>query len=197
MILLAGFEPFGGLVRNPSGDAARALAGADVEGVVLPVDYALLAPALLPLLERPWRAVVLTGVAVARGALSLERVAINFRDAQRADNAGRLPDQPAVVPGGPAAYFSTLPIRRLRDRLAAASLPVEISLSAGAYLCNAAFYLARHALGDRPVPCGFLHLPPTPDLACGAQPLEFEEQLRGLRLVLEELGDAGIKPPTL
>ena len=187
MILLTGFEAFGGLRRNPSGDLAKVLAGPDVEAAVLPVDYAAVGPALLPLLERPWQAVVLMGVAVGRPALSLERVAINHRDPTRPDNAGFLPEETAVVPGGPAAYFSSLPLEELRDAVAAEGLPVEISLTAGAYLCNAAFYLARHALEERGTPCGFLHLPPTPDLACAATPLDFDAQRRALRKILDVL----------
>jgi len=187
MILLTGFEPFGGLRKNPSAEVAQALAGAGVEAAVLPVDYARVGPALDTLLARPWDAVLLMGVAVGRPALNVERVAINFRDRGRPDNAGRIPEDPSVVPGGPPAYFSTLPVDALHQALTRAGLPSEISLSAGAYLCNAAFYLARHALDARGTPCGFLHLPPTPDLACGAPPLALEEQVRGVRLILDAL----------
>lgn len=186
MILVTGFEPFGGLARNPSGEVAQALAGGDVSAAVLPVDYAAIGPRLAELLAEPWDAVVLTGVAVGRPAVNLERVAINFRDPARADNAGAVPDGP-LVPGGPAAYFSTLPLERLRDDLAAAGLPVEFSLTAGAYLCNAGFYLARHALEARGVPCGFVHLPPTPDLALAATPLPLDDQIRAVGRIVDVL----------
>jgi pyroglutamyl-peptidase len=188
MILVTGFEPFGGLAQNPSEAVAQAVAGGAVEAAVLPVDYEAVGPCLLDLLARPWDAVVLMGVAVGRSALSLERVAINHRDDRRPDNRGHIPEQSEIVPGGPAAYFSTLPLERLRDGLAAAGLPVEISLSAGAYLCNASFYLARHMLEDRGTPCGFVHVPPTPDLACGATPLALDDQIRAARLILDQLG---------
>jgi len=188
MILLTGFEPFGGLRRNPFGELASALAGPGVAAAVLPVEYARIAPELERLLAEPFDAVILTGLAVGRSCLSLERVAINFRDRDRPDNAGRTPEETAVVPGAPAAYFSTLPIETLRRSLTAAGLPAEISLSAGAYLCNAAFFLARHLLEGRATPCGFVHLPPTPDLAVGAEPLAFEEQLRGLERIVSAAG---------
>jgi len=187
MILVTGFEPFGGLSRNPSAEVALAVAGDGVEAALLPVDYARVGPVLADLLARRWDAVLLMGVAIGRSQLSLERVAINHRDALRPDNADRTPERPEVVPQGPAAYFSTLPLEELRDALAAAGLPVEISLSAGAYLCNASFYLARHALDPRGTPCGFLHLPPTPDLACGAQPLPLEDEIRAVRIILDRL----------
>jgi len=167
---------------NPSATVARALEAErdDVEAAVLPVDYERLGDVLAPLLAPARQAVILLGVAIGRSAVSLERVAINFRDGARPDNAGFVPERPEIVPGGPAAYFSTLPIEAARDRIAAAGVPVEISLSAGAYLCNAAFYLARHALDARDTPCGFVHLPPTPDLACGATPMRFADQVRAV-----------------
>ena len=91
------------------------------------------------------------------------------------------------MPQGPAAYFSTLPLEALHDALEREGLPVEYSLSAGGYLCNAAFYLARHALGARAVPCGFVHMPPTPDLACAAEPLPYEKQLHAVQRMVETL----------
>lgn len=179
MILVTGFEPFGGLLRNPTGEIALALGGA-----VLPVDYARVGLALDALLAKGPRAVLLLGLAVGRPRLSLERVAVNFRDGQRPDNAGAVPSGSEVVPGGPAAYFSTLPLEAMHAALEREGLPVEYSLSAGGYLCNAAFYLARHKLGSRPVPCGFVHMPPTPDLALAAEPLPYERQLRAVKLML-------------
>ncbi|MCB1995775.1 MAG: pyroglutamyl-peptidase I, partial [Rhodoferax sp.] len=58
--------------------------------------------------------VVCLGLAAGRAALSLERVAINVQDARMPDNAGAEPVDAPVVPGGPAAYFSTLPIKAMR-----------------------------------------------------------------------------------
>lgn len=182
MILVTGFDPFGGLARNPTGEIARALGGA-----VLPVDYARVGPVLEPLLARDWGGVLLLGLAVGRPRISLERVAVNFRDALRPDNAGKVPERSEVVPGGPAAYFSTLPLAALFEALEREGLPVEYSLTAGGYLCNAAFYLARHALERRGIPCGFVHLPPTPDLACAAEPLPYERQLRAVERMVEVL----------
>jgi pyroglutamyl-peptidase len=164
MILVTGFEPFGGLARNPTGEIARHLGGA-----VLPVDYARVGPALERLLARDWKGVLLLGLAVGRPRISLERVAVNFRDSLRPDNAGKVPERSEVVPGGPAAYFSTLPLAALHAALEQEGLPVEYSLSAGGYLCNAAFYLARHAL------------------ARAAEPLPYERQLRAAERMVEVL----------
>ena len=120
MLLLTGFEPFGGMARNPTGEIALLLGEEPaVEGAVLPVDYQRIGGALDELLAHEWDAVVLMGVAVQRPKLSLEKVAINFRDPQRPDNTGLCPEDPALVPGGPAAYFSTLPLAHLLGALEA------------------------------------------------------------------------------
>jgi pyroglutamyl-peptidase len=182
MILVTGFEPFGGLQRNPTGEIALSLGGA-----VLPVDYARVGPALLALLARDWDAVLLLGLAVGRPRVSLERIAINFRDPGRPDNSGTVPGRSEVVPGGPAAYFSTLPLDAMHGALERGAVPVEYSLSAGGYLCNASFYLARHALEGRKVPCGFVHMPPTPDLACAAEPMPFERQMEAVRRMIDAI----------
>ena len=45
-----------------------------------------------------------------------------------------------IVPDGPAAYFSTLPIKRIVMRLMAAGIPAQVSNSAGTFVCNHVFY---------------------------------------------------------
>ncbi len=183
-VLVTGFVPFGGHAANPSDQVARAVAGERVQAEILPVDFAAVGPALTRLLARTWRAVVLLGLAEGRSHVALERVAINYRH-PTPDNAGRLPARPEVVRGGPVGYFSTLPLEDLRKRLAAAGIPVEISLSAGAYLCNAAFYLARHRLEGSGTPCGFLHLPRTPDLPGKGDPMPLDDQVRAVRILID------------
>lgn len=168
-ILITGFEPFAGLQSNPSERIARELAAAaGIVTAVLPVSYRLAPPRLAELLARRWRAVLLLGVAPDRTRISLERVAVNHRDLERADNDGALPAGAAVVPDGPAAYASTLPLETMLALLRSRGHDAEISQSAGAYLCNAVFYLARHWLGDA-IPCGFVHVPLETRIALPAQ----------------------------
>lgn len=185
-VLVTGFEPFAGNTVNPSEHVARAVAGPGVHAGILPVDYAAVRPALRKLLARRWDAVVLLGLAADRSHLSLEKVAINYRD-KSPDNSGELPKSPSVVRGGPTAYFSTLPLEDLRDRITDAGLPARISLTAGAFLCNEAFYLARHRLDGAGTPCGFLHLPRTPEIDGPGTPMAIEDQVRGVSVVVEAL----------
>src|SRR6266851_3757345 len=65
-----------------------------------------------------------------------------------------------VVTGGPDAYFSRLPLASILQALRRRNIPVELSLSAGVYVCNSMMYATLHALRRRPrVPAGFIHLP--------------------------------------
>ena len=118
-ILLTGFEPFGGDTVNPSWEIARALhgttvAGAQVVACQLPCVFGC-APLVLQqaLVQGPFVLVLALGMAGSRPGLSFERVAINLDDAPIPDNAGQQPVDVAVLPLGPAAYFSTLPVKRM------------------------------------------------------------------------------------
>ena len=122
-ILLTGFEPFGGESVNPSWLVAQHLAGvhmagAHLQAVQLPCVFGLSAQLLAQALAQHQPDVVLAlGLAQGREGISIERVAINVDDARIPDNAGQQPIDTPVVPGGPAAYFSTLPIKRLAQGL--------------------------------------------------------------------------------
>jgi len=112
--------------------------------------------------------VLALGLAQGREGISIERVAINVDDARIPDNAGQQPIDTPVVPGGPAAYFSTLPIKRLAQGLQQAGHPVHISQTAGTFVCNHVFYALQHHLHGQGVMSGFVHLPALPEQAARA-----------------------------
>jgi len=122
-ILVTGFEPFGGDSVNPAWLVAQhlsraSIAGVQVQAVQLPCVFGLSAQVLVQALAQHSPDVVLVlGLAQGRDGISIERVAINVDDARIPDNAGQQPIDTPVVPGGPAAYFSTLPIKRLAQGL--------------------------------------------------------------------------------
>ena len=96
-----------------------------------------------------------------------------------------------MVAGGPAAYFTRLPVKALMQRLQQAGVPAELSLSAGSFVCNQVMYGLLHALRRQPgVVAGFIHLPPLPEQAAahpGSRPLALADQRRGVALVLDAL----------
>jgi pyroglutamyl-peptidase len=191
-VLLTAFEPFGGEELNPSLEIALRLeaemiAGHRVTIGVLPVAFDYTVSALRQALrqEQP-KLVIALGQAGGHSALALERVAINLIDARIADNAGAQPIDLPVVADGPAAYFSTLPIKAMRRALQASGIPAQLSFSAGSFVCNQVFYLLMHELATQGlgIRAGFLHVPYLPVQAAamdGAPSMALETMIAGVR----------------
>jgi len=195
-LLLTGFDPFDGAQSNPSWDAASALDGRIVGGHrvaarQLPTEFdASLRVLRAAIRETRPSLVVCTGLAGGRKELSLERVAINVDDARIPDNAGAQPVDARIAPRGPAAYFSTLPIKAMLAALQRQGIPANVSQTAGTYVCNHVFYGLMHALRRTPgVPGGFIHVPVA---GRGGMPLDqIVDGLRiGLRVAATTRGDA-------
>jgi pyroglutamyl-peptidase len=194
-VLLTGFQPFGGEQVNPSWQAVSALHGTRIAGhrVVareLPVAFGASLKALRAALKETQPALVIcVGQAGGRAQLSLERVAINVDDARIPDNAGQQPVDAPVIADGPAAYFSTLPIKAMRQALNAAGFPAEVSQTAGTYVCNHVFYGLMHALRrQRAVRAGFIHIPYSPAQASahpGAPSMATDTVTEALRLSVQ------------
>lgn len=193
-ILLTGFDPFGGETVNPSWEAARALHGRRIGGhrVVarqIPTEFAASLRLLKAALRETTPAIVLgVGQAGGRAQLSLERVAINLQDARIPDNTGAQPIDEPVIPGAPAAYFSTLPLKAMLAALHEAGLPAAISHTAGTYVCNHLAYAALHwSAPKRRVRTGFIHIPWLPLQAAsrpGAPSMALDDMVRGLEIAL-------------
>jgi len=133
--------------------------------------------------------VLCVGLAGGRAELSLERVAINVDDARIPDNDERQPIDLPIVPGGPAAYFATLPIKAAAAALRQAGLPAIVSNTAGTFVCNHVFYGLMHlAATRRPgLRGGFMHLPYLPGQAArqdGAPSMALDDIVRGVEIVL-------------
>ncbi|MEO6199656.1 MAG: pyroglutamyl-peptidase I [Cryobacterium sp.] len=174
-ILLTGFEPFDGETINPSWQAVlRAQALWDgperLHVAEIPVDFEAGDRSLARALARfSPDLVIAVGQAGGRSGISVERVAINVDDARIPDNAGFQPVDAVIVAGGPAAYFSTLPIKSCVAALAEAGIPASVSQTAGTYACNHLFYRLMHSLSaEHPAARGgFVHVPFAPEQVAG------------------------------
>jgi pyroglutamyl-peptidase len=196
-VLLTGFDPFGdtgnsSLPLNPSSMAVQALRGKRIGGHLvaaaqLPTVFQDSGAELIRLLALHKPALVIcVGQAGGRGAISLERVAINVNDARIPDNHGGQPVDTPVVAGGPAAYFSSLPIKAMLQALQEAGVAAEVSQTAGTFVCNHVFYALMHALatrrGFKRTRGGFIHVPYLPEQ--GLPNMALDEVVRGLRLAV-------------
>ena len=189
-VLLTGFEPFNKETINPAWEAVRALDGwQGVQVLQLPCVFGAANAVLKEALERIDPAVVIAvGQAGGRVDLSVERIAINVDDAPIKDNAQvQLVDE-AVVADGPAAYFSTLPIKAIVAALRAAGLPASVSQTAGTFVCNHVFYGLMHASAGRQRRAGFIHIPYLPQQAAahpGAASMALADMVKGLKIAVE------------
>ncbi len=191
-VLLTGFEPFDGESVNPSEEIARSLHGRvigrhRVVGALLPCVFGEAIKELRHQIRVVQPALVIcVGQAGGRADITPERVAINVDDARIADNAGRQPVDQPVVQRGPAAYWSTLPIKAIVAALRQRDIPASVSQTAGTFVCNHVFYGLMHALrARRAVRGGFIHVPFLPGQAKPGQPsLPMETLMTGLELAI-------------
>jgi pyroglutamyl-peptidase len=191
-ILLTGFEPFGGEAINPSGEIARALDGRmlgkrRVVGAVLPCVFGAAARELRRLVRsaRP-ELVICLGQAGGRAEITPERVAINVDDARLPDNAGAQPVDAAIAARGPAAYWSTLPIKAIVATLRDHGIPAAVSQTAGTFVCNHVFYgLMQTLRRQRGVRGGFIHVPFLPEQTTTQPSLPLATMIRAVELAIE------------
>jgi pyroglutamyl-peptidase len=191
-VLVTGFDPFGGSHVNPSWQAVRALdgrviSGRRVIGAEVPTIFGKSLQRLAELVEQHQPGLVIcTGQAGGRGALSLERVAINVNDARIPDNAGAQPIDTPVAADGPAAYFTSLPIKAMLQALLREGINAEVSQTAGTFVCNHVFYGLMHLLAQpryQGVRGGLVHVPFLPEQ--GQPSMRVDQVVAGLALGIE------------
>ncbi|HEP1042382.1 TPA: pyroglutamyl-peptidase I [Serratia marcescens] len=171
-VLITGFEPFGGERLNPSWEVVKQLndmelVGARIVARQLPCVFGAALDALNAAIDEVQPVMVLAiGQAGGRTDITIERVAINVDDARIPDNQEQQPVDEPIVAGGPAAYFSTLPIKAMVSSMREAGIPASVSQTAGTYVCNHVMYGLLHRLsGQREVKGGFIHIPYLPEQA--------------------------------
>ena len=174
-LLITGFDPFGGERINPSWEAVRRLD--DTVGdwrlhkLQIPTVFGKAGETVLAEAEtlQP-DAILCVGQAGGRSAVTPEAVAVNLREARIPDNAGRQPVNVPVDAAGPAAYFSTLPVREMVQAIRAAGIPAELSLSAGAFVCNDVLYTLLRRYEGSTTRVAFVHVPFLPEQAGEGKP---------------------------
>jgi pyroglutamyl-peptidase I len=168
-IIVTGFDPFGGETINPSIECVKALP--EIEGVELirlelPTVFKESAKRLNEVINdvKP-DAVLSVGQAGGRPGITMERIAINVDDARIPDNISQQPIDETIQTEGEAAYFTTLPIKRIVKAIREAGISAEVSNSAGTFVCNHIMYQSLFAAtkADKPFKAGFMHIPFIPE----------------------------------
>lgn len=183
-LLVTGFEPFGASETNPSQQLAdwangQIINDQQIVGASLPVvRYQAIQQCQNLIAQHQPSWVINLGVAANRASISPERVAINLDDFRITDNANNQPIDQPIYPDAPPAYFSRLPVKRIKQALANASIPCELSLSAGSYVCNHLFYGTRHLHPQ--LIAGFIHVP-------SEQTMPIAMQQQALQIIIEQV----------
>ena len=196
-LLITGFDPFGGATVNPSWEAVSRLP--DTVGpyrlakLQIPTVFGLASGTVLAAAEALRPDVILcVGVAKGRDAVTPERIAVNIRDARVSavrDNSGHLAQGEPCAPGGPAAYFSTVPVEDLAAAIRSAGLRSAVSNSAGTFVCNDTLYRLLHHYAGTATRVGFIHVPCLPRQAAeGAPAMALEDTVAALTAAIGALG---------
>ena len=137
---------------------------------------------------------LLIGQAGRRYEITPERIAINCDDGRIPDNEGNQPVDQPVRADGPAAYFSTLPIKKMVQYIKAANVPAAVSNTAGTYVCNHLMYGVLYYL-DKEFPNtigGFMHVPYLHEQVMNKKEtasLSKDDVVKGIEAALEAIVD--------
>lgn len=193
-VLATAFLPFAGEPINPAQQIWEALTPPpDIEltRLLLPVTFEGAPKVLQNALEHDaFDAALLLGQAGGRDKITVERIAVNIDDASIPDEAGFQPVDAPIVRDAPAAYFATLPVKRMVEAMRSVGIPAAVSNSAGTFVCNHIMYHALYALRDTPTRAGFVHVPFLPEQARrhnDAPSMSFADMLRGIEALLPVL----------
>ncbi len=200
-ILLSGFGDWAGSCANPAKAVADALdgmtvAGAKIHKVIAPSIFKEMIKTVTDEIDRiSPDVVIMMGEFGGRSMITVERIAQNLIDAPRydmGDMSGARPQDEPVVPGGPAAYYATLPLRAMVRAMRDAGIPSDISDAAGTFGCNLLMYgvLNYIAVNQLPIRAGWIHLPALPQTAAldenvGMPSMSVATQVEGMKAAIQ------------
>ena len=109
--------------------------------------------------------IIMLGQCPAGENIRLERFAINMMDSGKADNDGYIPSEETIYADQPLVLQTPLPISELERFCTDHVQPVQVSNSAGLYVCNRVYYEALY-LHQQAI---FMHVPKNMDLTLAQQ----------------------------
>lgn len=195
-ILITGFDPFGGETVNPAYEAVKLLpdtiAGAEIIKLEVPTQFHRAGAVLEDAMQRHKPDVVIcVGQAGGRAAITPEKVAINLMDGRIPDNAGYQPVDVPIQEDGETAYFTSLPVKAMVQRMRDAGIPAAVSYTAGTYVCNYLLYTLLYLI-DKKYPHvrgGFIHVPYAMEQVInkplGTPSMDLRQIARGLETAVE------------
>jgi pyroglutamyl-peptidase len=200
-ILITAFEPYDRWSENSSWLALveltqRLPAGPKVVTRRYPVDFHAARSLLASDLAADYDFALHLGQAPGLGRIHLEAVGLNV-----AGHSSLLPDQfQPLVPEGPTAYCSSLPLAQWAGQIRQLGIPCQVSHHAGTYLCNALLYLTHHIVAEQRLKtrAAFIHLPLALSQLLGDRQdmpsMPSALCAEAVRLIVRDLGEIARKP---
>ena len=143
-------------------------------------------------------AVICVGQAGGRAAITPEKVAINLMDGRIPDNTGYQPVDVPIREDGETAYFTSLPVKAMVQRMRDAGIPAAVSYTAGTYVCNYLLYTLLYLI-DKKYPNvrgGFIHVPYAMEQVInkplGTPSMDLRQIARGLETAVEAVAACGV-----
>lgn len=120
-------------------------------------------------LSRKYDFVLMLGQAGGRSKVGLERVLVNMSDSNKPDESGVLHNEKKILKDGPDAFVSRLPLRSWCEEAERMGLPIEVSNTAGLFVCNFVAYQMQALIQTQlsSTESLFVHLPFLPEQAEG------------------------------
>jgi pyroglutamyl-peptidase len=162
-LLITSFEPFGDVKTNSSSEVVKKIDHIENFEVIkeqLPVVYdQKIYEELLDKYHPDY--MLLCGQAGGRNLIDMEQVAINMMFSPAPDNLGNIRKGEKIFEDGPDAYFSNIEVLKIVGMLQEEKLPIRLSLSAGAYICNLGFYSTMYYIKKKNLNTKvvFIHFP--------------------------------------
>lgn len=190
-ILVTGFKPFLGESLNPSEMLAQDLQKnfPEVMSLTLPVEFE---NAFLKLHEHlkiyQYSYIILLGQASGRSKIGFEKIALNWQQTEHADEAGYKPNTGEILLGEKLALMSLFDVDTAVNKLKQEKKPVEISFSAGTYVCNDLYYRTLSQFNELKIV--FVHVPMIKEQIKDSktQPyIDYAETLDTLKKLIESL----------
>jgi pyroglutamyl-peptidase len=169
-VLVAGFGPFPGAAKNPSGRLALTLArsrrvassGAKIVGAVIPTVYQEVFSTFTEMMraEKP-DVVLMFGLAGSAPFMRIETRAMNVASSIYPDAVGEKPANHFLIAGSPQILNVRAPLHRLLRAAHETGAKTKLSVNAGRYICNAAFFHTLDAARKTGAPklVTFVHIP--------------------------------------
>ncbi|MEQ1721901.1 MAG: pyroglutamyl-peptidase I [Pseudobdellovibrio sp.] len=155
-ILLTGFKAFLGEKINPSEILCQSFP--DLQSLVLPVEFSRAYEVLkLHLLQNKYDYVLMLGQAAGRNKVSLEKIALNWVQSQHTDESGYKPESKKINESKPLALMSQFPIDDVYTKVKIKNPNIQISFSAGTYVCNELYFQVCSEFED--LKAVFVHVP--------------------------------------